>query len=276
MNDFLSRNWPTVLVAAFIILALSLANWVNKANQPGTGLEFKLVSISPLRSHHGEYQSKLKLLLDDQPVSTPQITVLQVRNTGSIPIEREDYETPIQIKVAQDNDAKIIGMHYDLIPEEINTEVTFESTKVTLTPALFNPGDMIFIHLLTAGAKPDFRYGARIKGIDNILSNSMENVGKFGENGWVELLFFTLSLFVLLLLTSLVKNSMEGRYVFMHRKTAVILFVTTAIVSLQDYFGMLVDNPNTFFSTRMLFLALFLLVLLIAWWCIRALEDKND
>lgn len=280
MNNFMHKNWPVLFAAAFVILAFALSIRVTTVNQPGKGLMFKLVSKAPLLVEENVVETvelskegkKLRLTLDGEPLKAPHMTTYLIKNTGVAPIEREEFETPIQ--VLMQNNARILKVRHEFIPKDINSDITFEKNRVQLTPALFNPGDMIILQILTDGERPDMHAGARIKGVERIVTT--ETDADWAEVGWLELLFFFLTLFVFLLFTLIMKEDVENYFVFIHRKLAIIILLTLGVVSLQDYFDMLANHPETMLTSKLLFTALMLLALLLAWVCKERFSGKDE
>lgn len=274
MNDFLDKYWSSVICVAFLIVSLALVTWLSSSNLPGKGLLFKLVSRTPLEVSDQTKNPPMDVYIAGKPVNKPFLTTVIVKNTGNIPILRDDYETPIKISVK--NDAKIVQVHYELEPRDINTKMTYSEKDITLTPALLNPGDNIFVQVFTTDVKPDLFVGARIMGVDKIVTKEWEvNQEHWGEIGWVHFMFFLLNIFVFLIIAIIMRTDSQGKYVLIPRKTAGLLFVSIGILAIFEYFTLLVDHGRTVFSSRLLLIATVLVAYVGAWKYIQKHDSRT-
>lgn len=87
-------------------------------------------------------------------------------STGE-PIVREDFQRSIEIWIGQG--ASIVEAEMRTrIPEELETNISYDSVVVRIEPALINTGDEFMIYIVSQGASPDIQVKSRIKGISAI------------------------------------------------------------------------------------------------------------
>lgn len=226
----------------------------------------------PLSAPVDNPDPKIELRVNGKIVPQPYISTVIVKNTGNIPIARDEFDTPIQITIK--NETKIVQLRHRLIPTDINTHLSFSASKASIAPALLNPGDTVIIEMFTTGGEPVFDVGARIEGVKKIVSEDLFDP-YWGEIGWVQYGSFLISLIGMFIITLAMQANLHSRYVIISRKTAMAFYVCSSLVCLNAYFSMLVDHSRSFFSSRMLLIAMSLLMLLVAMSVLRQTGEEK-
>ncbi len=272
MNEYLTRNWPLVVVVIVLLIAMGMSSWIVQTNLPGKGLEFRLVDMLPFDSMDHIDGPKIGLTVDGKKVDNAYLSTLLIKNSGNIPLNQDDYEEPMHIHI--ENDAQVVQVRYVLLPEFINTDINFTSESVVITPALLNPGDAIILQVFTEGPEPDLEVDARVAGVHSYFSKNVFVDHFWGEIGWLTYLVFVFCLFNLLLLAMLLKTDANARYVVLSKAAGAVVFGSMTLVTLYVYFSLMVDHGLTFYASKWLLLAFTLAALLVAWQVLRFTEKE--
>ncbi len=273
MNEFLEKRWPMLVILALTVIAIAMANKLASHNLPGKGLQFRIINKIPIAAMAEHPSPGLQLLADDRPLEKVYLSTLVIKNTGNIPIRKDDYDTPIMVQVH--NDPTIVQLRYELDPPDIHTEVSATAKKVTLTPSLLNPGDRVLIQLFTQGGLPDFDIGARIQGVKKIYTEEGAVESPWGELTSLDYFIFVLTLFNIMLFALVLQKSVGAKYVAMRQKTAVVLFVSLTIISLYTFFDMKISSTHVIYSSTFLLIGCTILAFLLAWRTARYTEGQD-
>ncbi|EMD1213029.1 hypothetical protein [Vibrio alginolyticus] len=124
-----------------------------------------------------EKWSELEIKYDNVRLDNPHIVGIKLTNSGDVPIERQDFDS--QLNIVFDKDAKVLGHKFVKVkPEEIELVSTSENHQISINPTLLNSGDSFILEVLLDGKSPDFTVSARISGIDGLAQK--ERSGKDG------------------------------------------------------------------------------------------------
>ncbi|CAH7037971.1 membrane hypothetical protein [Vibrio chagasii] len=114
-----------------------------------------------------EKWKKLEIKYDDLKLETPYIVGIKFTNSGGVPIERQDFDS--QLNIMFDKDVSVLGHKFTKVkPEEIELVATIKNHEISIHPTLLNPGDSFILEALLEGKNPDFTASARISGIDGL------------------------------------------------------------------------------------------------------------
>ncbi|MFW5836903.1 MAG: hypothetical protein ACOCVM_02770 [Desulfovibrionaceae bacterium] len=273
MNDFLEKNWPALIIAAVIIIAMAMAGMISSSNLPGKGLQFKKVDKMPVAAMDGQPGPSLTLSVDGKPLEDPYLTTLVLRNTGNIPIIKDDYDAPVGIEIQ--NDATIVQSRFQLHPEDMNTKVSHSDKALTITPSLMNPGDLVVIQVLTEGGEPEFEIEGRIEGISKIYTEEGWGQRRWSQDIGLGYFVFILTLFNVMLFAIILKASHNARYVFIRRPAGIILFIAMCAVSLYTYFDLIEEHAQAIYRSSLLLLGCSIITLLLAWLVLRFTEREE-
>ncbi len=120
------------------------------------GLGIKIDEWPNLQFVHGENEI-------DNVIST---TIL-IQNTGKVPIESSEFDSPILINFEEDG--KIITHKIvKKIPEDLPIDLKFVGSTLSVNPILLNPGDAFFVKILSKSKLVVKSASARIVGLKRI------------------------------------------------------------------------------------------------------------
>lgn len=107
------------------------------------------------------------MTVDGVELVNPFFSVYEIVNSGSKPILSTDFESPITF--AGNSDLAFVSARIDLTePKDIPVKITLEPSKVSIAPFLSNPGDKVYLSIITSGVDPVISVKARIAGIREI------------------------------------------------------------------------------------------------------------
>lgn len=108
----------------------------------------------------------IKVLYEESLVSCPQLLVWRLVNSGTKPIEVDDFESPIAF---QPKGSKVLSSNVTLTrPSAFRPKIEQDGETVFLKPTLLNPGDMVEVQMLLDGQPAEFSMESRISGIAQI------------------------------------------------------------------------------------------------------------
>jgi len=128
-------------------------------------LEYEIISRSELIGE--EFPVKdLELKIKGESVNTVILHKLRIRNSGSEPIKKDDFERPISINVPDDTKIYLARLNKKL-PENLTPKYELNNNKLLIEPMLLDSNDEFEIELFTSSnAYPII--DARVVGISKI------------------------------------------------------------------------------------------------------------
>jgi hypothetical protein len=165
MKKLFSINSMALIVA---VLSLAWAVWSGYLDHKPHSLEFKLLSQAAIQPKETGAISGIQVTVDGIQVESPYLSVLELRNNGSKPIPKSDFEAPLELRVGS-GVMVVRAQVTSTNPKDIEANLETNQNVVKLSPLLINPDDTITISVLTAGKSPAFSPRARIADI-TILS----------------------------------------------------------------------------------------------------------
>lgn len=155
------------LVILAIIATVAAVFYQIKKTRHSKSLSYFVRSKTKLLTLHDENVGKLEIVFDGQPVLDAHVFVIEIRNTGNIPIISSDFEKPIEIVFAEKAEILSVAI-VERIPE--NLVLTFSLTEGTtqINPTLLNPNEFFTLKFLLRDNSEDPSVNARIVGISEI------------------------------------------------------------------------------------------------------------
>jgi len=98
-------------------------------------------------------------------LSQPRLLVLAIANVGNVPVEADDYESPLRVELRRTRvlDAAVSRTY----PQDLRAELVHSDDALELRPLLMNPGDSVEVQCLLDGplGSQDIVPGGRISGV---------------------------------------------------------------------------------------------------------------
>jgi hypothetical protein len=159
---------PQFLISSFIAIVAPLVVYLLELrNRTQKRLSYDLVSVVSLLSIKDEIKHRVKILVDDRLVDDIYIVVINLINSGNVPIANEDYERPLNLNFRYDS--KIISADFvSSNRSSLKPEVYLYDNKVYIEPILLNTGDVVTLKVLLSKFEGDVSVDARIVGVECI------------------------------------------------------------------------------------------------------------
>ena len=150
--------------AVLALAAIGLAYAQYRSSAMKRELSFGLIAGRRLIAVADELTSRVKVHLDDRPVSNVYLLEFGLKNSGSQPLRAEDFESPITIKFK--NDATLLTAQVTRrSPADHPSTTRIDGNALAVSPALMNPGDYLVLQVLLSHPRPEFDVTARVYGI---------------------------------------------------------------------------------------------------------------
>jgi hypothetical protein len=148
------------LTAPFIIYYLTI-------RRQRKGLSYEVISAAPVVNVRPEMSSRVKVYLDDQLIRDVHVVIVNIRNSGNVPIKSEDFESPISISFGESS--RVIETSCEKAdPGDVTPALEQEEGGVLISPLLLNPGDYIRLRALVIQKYIQMTVSARIAGVKRV------------------------------------------------------------------------------------------------------------
>jgi hypothetical protein len=146
------------IVIVFISIALFvLIYWKFRASKEIT---YHIISITKVLSvvESPEVKGRVQILLDNKPVRDVHVVVVRIWNTGSLPIERKDYDNnrPILFDFGEEAEvleAEVVKASTPSLMKEATASLKWNDKSVMLEPLLLNKKTSLKIKFLITKIK---------------------------------------------------------------------------------------------------------------------------
>jgi hypothetical protein len=155
------------LVILGIIATVAAVVYQIKKTRRSKSLSYFVRSKTKLLTLHDENVGKLEIVFDGQPVLDAHIFVIEIRNTGNIPIISSDFEKPIEIVFAKKAEILSVAI-VERVPENLVLTFSFSEGSTQINPTLLNPNESFTLKFLLRDNSNDPEVSARIVGISEI------------------------------------------------------------------------------------------------------------
>lgn len=172
--DFLgSPLWSGISVLATIVVAIIATALtfiqIYKARNRKI-LAYDIVSIASVVTVNKEVKSRVKILLDNNPIQDARLVVIEVLNGGDIPIQTTDYEKNTGITFDFGSGAEVLNIDLlDTSPKTLRPSLSFKSEHVLLEPLLLNNQDSFRFKALVTGFEGYIKVEGRVSGVREII-----------------------------------------------------------------------------------------------------------
>ena len=142
----LSPVWlGLVLTFLGILVTICIAYYENTSNE----LKVEWVSTDSLVSNTAR-ASDLQVLFEGEEVNNPKLVRFQVKNSGTEPISKSDFDTPLQLEF--DSGVTLLKASVSAsVPNFLPAKISITNHTLELKPLLLNSGDTLNISLILSG-----------------------------------------------------------------------------------------------------------------------------
>lgn len=130
-------------------------------------ITYEAILRSDLVNVEDEVISKIQILYDKKSIDNIFLFIVKIINSGTVPIVRSDFETPINIEFAEKGkvlEADVINVS----PKNLAVDIKNSKSGVSIQPLLLNPGDSITVKILLTNYT-DAVISGRIAGVRETL-----------------------------------------------------------------------------------------------------------
>ncbi len=156
-------KWP-VISALAAVAALFVPLLLFVINRDSKELTVETVSrATPVDLTNPELSS-LELTYKGAPVSRLTAVTIEVRNSGTRPIQKADFESPVVLRFQDPSNILAVTLS-ERAPQDLKPVITMDSTGVSFAPLLLNPGDRFRLTAQIRGEFNEPTVEARISGV---------------------------------------------------------------------------------------------------------------
>lgn len=171
--------FSTIALPIILFLATPYLNVLTKDKKE---LEYKISSVYSINNENSPISDWPNLVIsykdgdESRSIKNGSIIMVEIKNTGSIPIGTEDYEKPLTITSSEQNSIlgfKVISKYpadLDITAEKVNNSLKINNT-------LLNPDEHFTFELLMAGNDIISSVHARIKGASIVKNDNQAKPG---------------------------------------------------------------------------------------------------
>ncbi|KJY78970.1 hypothetical protein [Vibrio nigripulchritudo] len=161
MKLFSIREFITI-----IVIPIAISVFIHFLGQTKHELTVLLQSKESLVNELGD-QFDLKVTFKEQDVQDPKYLKIIIENTGSEPIEKDDFQKPLQISFGDESEVLAAAVS-STTPADIPAEFSVLNNKLVLTPLLLNSTDKVEVSVFVSGPSTQMLPSARISNINKI------------------------------------------------------------------------------------------------------------
>ncbi len=163
IRDPLWQFVGAVLAVLAIIISIALFFFQRKNKT----LAYEIISRTAVLSASEEIAGKLQILFQGEPVRKVHLLVLRLTNNGNVPITSADYEREISFTFSDCE--KILSAEIsEIMPQQLQAEISVKDKGITIKPLLLNPGDSITLKTLISGFENSIDIDGRVVGVKAI------------------------------------------------------------------------------------------------------------
>lgn len=168
-RDGIWQSWGVLVAVFFGFVGLGLWGVDRQKQQRRKQLTHAVISDAPIAQVSASLRKRVEILFDGVPSADLRLMILQLKNSGNSPIERNDYDEPVRFEFEAPREVVdgevLFTQPEDLIDaKDAKTFLTVNGNNVILKPLLLNPKETITLKVLLKGQKGQMRARARIVG----------------------------------------------------------------------------------------------------------------
>ncbi len=141
LNFFRDNIWQVILGILAIIVTITLWMIDHRRQQSRKILSYDIETDTPLVSVEKEFSDRISIAFDGRQLSAASLVILKFRNSGDLPISREDYIDPIQVDFT---DRKILSVDIqEMEPKKLLS--LYEIQKLNARQNVSNTENSIYV-----------------------------------------------------------------------------------------------------------------------------------
>lgn len=181
----ISKDWKffATLLATLAGIVVPILLW--QSDHASRSLSVRLVSAVALQPEKNPSVEDLQITLDGVKIESPYLSTLELTNDGSKSISANEFESPLEIRVAENSQVVRARIEHSQ-PNGIPGTLVSDKNIIKLQPLLLNPSDTLTLAIITSGGQPIFVPQARIAGVSKVLYEDTTTK----KNGWKQAAFF--------------------------------------------------------------------------------------
>ena len=245
----LLSDWKFVVSLAAAIAAVIVPVWLWQADLSSKSLAITLSTCISLQPAEKESLQGIEISFEGKRLENPHLVILEITNDGSKPILANDFESPLEIRLASETHF-LHSRITEKIPKDIDTDLSIEKNRVSLKPSLLNPKDTIRVTAITDGVAPIFEAKARVVGIPSVSITD----GTVKQRDKAKLIFLLLAAVFLAAASHIAyEGAIFSKGVFLRRRAAAFVALMCAFPSVAAFMTFLEEIDITSFWHFMMY-----------------------
>lgn len=160
------------------VIAILVAVLIYLKQKQKKKISYKILSRTSLLSVEEAIEKEVEILYKGQKIKQVQLIILQITNSGTLPVKREDFDVPLSIKF--EKETKLLSATIlEKEPKDLEISLDVNENSVILPPFLLNPDDNFSIKILASKVDKDLKIEGRIVGVKKIEDISLTELRRF-------------------------------------------------------------------------------------------------
>ena len=176
MEELLRDSIWQFIGAIIGIVALLTSIILSLLSKKRKKLTYEFSSPQSVISINSKYHDDLKVYYKNDEVTNLTLLNLRISNTGSIAIQKGDFEEPLNIEL-NDESSFISAEVIQHSPLNLKVDLTEGSNKITILPLLMNQSDTMTLKFLINNYKDEPKIDGRIVGISKFNKKNTFRTG---------------------------------------------------------------------------------------------------
>jgi hypothetical protein len=154
-------DWKLIVGICGLGFAVFSFCWNRRAARKSLGYQ---ISIAPLTSISHDFKGRLQISFDGSPIGEVSVVSIRIKNNGSTPIRREDFEKPLFCQIAG-NGTFLIAEISARTPDSLEPQLLPNVKRIEVQPLLLNRNDEFTIFSLISGFPNAIEIAGRMVGV---------------------------------------------------------------------------------------------------------------
>lgn len=191
-------NWDTIwsaMSALASVVGIFLAVLLFNLDRDKKELTIETVSTAILVDLSDPGLASMKLTYRDVAISRLAVATIEIRNSGTRPIERADFELPILLRFKNPTDVLAVTLNDKKTPQDLKPVINSDDSGISVAPLLLNPGDEFRITVQLRGDFDEPTVESRISGVSSISRRLLDT----SDSRWRGIIIITFGLLITLI-----------------------------------------------------------------------------